>query len=85
MSLRQVKIVYCSFAIITALILVYIGGVLGWIAAVALLAGSLPLFRAIQSTSEQRGISDYRRLRKSAAHRILASDRAEPDTREVGR
>lgn len=85
MSLRQVKTLYCSSAIVVALILVYIGGMLGWITAISLLAGSLPLFKAIQFRSEQRGVSDYRRLRQSTARRILATDQEELDAREVGR
>ena len=33
---------------------------------------------------EERGVTDYRRLRQAAARRILSSDRTAPDEREAG-
>ena len=85
MSLGQVKTIYCSSVVAVAILLTYAGGLICWLAAIILLLGSLPLFKIIQSTSEQRGVSDYRRLRQSTARRILATDQEELDAREVGR
>lgn len=58
MSLRQVKTVYCLAAITLALILVYAGGLVCWIAAISLLTGSLPLFSIIRRTAEQEYLED---------------------------
>jgi len=43
------------------------------------------LARRDMKRGEQRGVTDYRRLRRASAHRILANDQAKPDAREVGR
>lgn len=43
------------------------------------------LVRRAGDRGEERGITDYRRLRRAAARRILSSGQAEPGEREVGR
>lgn len=85
MSLHGIKCLYCLLHIAVALVLVAIGGLIGWITAVVLLSGALPLFATIRRAAEHRGVSDYRRLRQSAAHRILSAAQAELDVREVGK
>jgi hypothetical protein len=85
MSLSRARLVYgCSVVIIAALLIatgfpIYIG------AAAILIVAAAPFFRVIRCAAEQRGINDYRRLRKEAAHRILSTDQVKPDVREVGK
>ena len=43
------------------------------------------LVRRAGQRGEQRGVTDYRRLRQAAAHRILANDRTAPGERETER
>lgn len=46
--MRQVKTVYCIVVISLALILASIGGLLGIVTAIIVLAGALPMFRAVK-------------------------------------
>lgn len=83
--MRRVKTIYCIVVISIALILASVGGLLGIITAIIVLAGALPMFRAVGRAAEQRGVTDYRRLRQAAARRILSTDQTAPDVREVDR
>lgn len=84
MSLRRSKTIYCVVMISAAVVLATTAGLLGWITAVLLLSGALPLFSAVRQAAEQRGVSDYRNLRRATARHILSSAQVEPDAREVG-
>lgn len=42
-------------------------------------------WRAAARQGEQRGVTDYRRLRRASARHILANGQTEPDAHEVGR
>lgn len=57
MSLRRIKTLYCIAVIAIALILVDAAGVLGWVTAVVVLAGALPMFRAIQWHERRRTLT----------------------------
>lgn len=63
MSLRRVKTIYCASAITIALVLDCTGGMIGWIAAVVLLAGALPLFRLVIWASADATLNDVERRR----------------------
>lgn len=47
MSLRRVKVLYCVAVVSIAVVLVCAAGLIGWIVAIIVLAGALPMFGAI--------------------------------------
>lgn len=53
MSLKRIKMLYCIAVIAIGVLLATTGGVLGWIAAVLVLSGALPMFRVIDHQSKQ--------------------------------
>lgn len=55
MSLHRIKTLYCIAVISIAVILDCVGGLLGWTAAVVLLAGALPLFGIVCQAAEIKG------------------------------
>lgn len=63
--MRQVKTVYCVAVISVAVILASAAGLIGWVAAIIVLAGALPMFRAVSWAAEDNGadraIADLRR------------------------
>lgn len=65
MSLSRVKTIYCVSVIAIALVLDCTGGAIGWIAAVVLLAGALPLFRLVTCASADATLNDVERRRAS--------------------
>lgn len=85
MSLIKAKVVYYAVIAIPVTLLILIGGILDWVAAGALLLAAPVLLKVICQAAEQRGVSDYRRLRRASARRILSTAREEPDVHEVGR
>lgn len=72
-----------AFCLVVATIAWEIG--MGLLTSAGLLIGAIVLFNCGCRVAAKRSVSDYRRLRKAAARRILSSARAEPDAREVGR
>ena len=48
MSLRRMKTLYCVAVIAVSIMLANVGSIVYWLAAVTVLAGALPVFRAIQ-------------------------------------
>jgi hypothetical protein len=85
MSLQRVKALYCIAVISIGILLASTGGFVGWAASIIVLCGALPMFRVIRCAAEQRGVNDYRRLRQSAARRILSSAQAKADALEAGK
>lgn len=85
MSLRAIKVVVYLAVIVLAITVDSIGGTWGWIVAAIMLAGTIPAFSCVAKAAEHRGVSDYRRLRRASARRILSSAPEAPDVREVGR
>lgn len=85
MSLAKAKVMYYAVIAMPVTLLILIGGILDWIAAGALLLAAPILLRVICQAAEQRGVNDYRRLRRASARRILANAQEEQDVREVGR
>lgn len=65
MSLGQIKAIYCIAVVLIVLVLVYAAGLIGLVAAVLILAGALPMFRAVSWAAESQGadkaIADLRR------------------------
>lgn len=55
MSLRRVKLIYCLMMISVAVVLACTAGIIGWITAVLLLSGALPVFRAVTGAAEMNG------------------------------
>lgn len=53
MSFRRIKTLYCLAVIAIGVLLAALGGWIGWIAAVLVLGGALPMFRVIGQQSEQ--------------------------------
>lgn len=47
MSLRRIKTLYCLAVIAIGVLLAALGGWVGWLAAVLVLSGALPMFRVI--------------------------------------
>lgn len=84
MSLTRAKVMYYAVIAIPVTLLILIGGILDWLAAGALLVAAPLLLRVICQAAEQRGINDYRRLRRASARRILSTAQEEQDAREVG-
>lgn len=82
---KYIKDIYCIVLILSAITLNHTAGVLGWVLAMALLGGALPMYKVIFNTGAKDGIRDYRQLRRAAARRVLTSGQTEPDVREVGR
>lgn len=84
MTLDRIRDLFYIAVIALAIILDCTGGVIGWATAVVILVGARPMFHALRRTAEQRGVNDYRKLRKAAAHHILSSAQVEQDAYEVG-
>lgn len=70
--MRQVKTVYCIVAISLAVILASVGGLLGVITAIIVLAGALPLFRAVGKAMKAATLHDVEQQAK------LIADQTEP-------
>lgn len=51
MSLHQLKTVYCLAVIAIGILLASHGGVVSWLASIALLAGALPMFNAVSGVA----------------------------------
>lgn len=58
MTLRQVKVIYWVAVVTIAILLGLAGGLLHWIAAVALVAGALPMFRAVHRATKAATLHD---------------------------
>lgn len=55
MSLHKAKTLYCIAIIATGIILAVLAGPIGKVAAIALLAGTLPMIRAIEWAASDQG------------------------------
>jgi hypothetical protein len=51
MSLRRAKAIYCVVMISVAIVLACTAGLIGWITAVLLLSGALPIFGAVKQAA----------------------------------
>lgn len=85
MSLRAIKTIVYLAIIALAIIVDCIGGMFGWVVASVMLGGAIPALRCVTRAAERRGISDYRRLRRSTARHILSTAQEARDVREAGR
>jgi hypothetical protein len=56
--MRRVKTIYCLAVIAVAIVLSCTGGLVGWIAAIIVLAGALPMFRAVNWTASNQGADE---------------------------
>jgi membrane associated rhomboid family serine protease len=54
MSLRRIKTLYCLAVIAIGVLLAALGGWVGWLAAVLVLSGALPMFRVIGRAEHQQ-------------------------------
>lgn len=77
MSIRRLKTLYCISVIALALILAA-SGTIGYIAAIIMLTGALPMFRAVEwAASDQGADNAIRDLRRH--WRAQQNERATPD------
>lgn len=55
MTLSRIKTLYCTAVIAIAIILDCVGGWIGWVTAIVVLSGALPMFEAVKEASEHIG------------------------------
>ncbi len=62
MSLRRIKLLYCITVVAIAVILASFGQLIGWIAAVVVLAGALPMFGAVKRAAGDSAADETLRI-----------------------
>jgi predicted Na+-dependent transporter len=67
--MRRVKTIYCIAVIAIAIILVSFGQLIGWLAAIVVLAGALPMFRVVTQTSADATLTAVEERRRARANR----------------
>lgn len=60
MTLRRIKVLYCVAVISIAVVLACVGGVVGWLTAIVMLGGALPVFGAIRRASAISALIGFR-------------------------
>jgi hypothetical protein len=58
MSLQRAKAIYCVVMISVAIVLACTAGLLGWITAVLLLSGALPMFKTVGTAMKAATLHD---------------------------
>lgn len=70
MTLPRIKALYCIAVIAVAIILDWVGGWVGWVTAVVVLSGALPMFDAlVRAASDQGADEAFNVVERRLVHR----------------